>query len=152
MSRTRNTLMLVAAVAAGLILSTGVALAAVVLGSGVVMVKVHDKSPDGIHLTAPVPAALVDLGLALVPLAPIAADLGAVRSEIEPWGPALEALADELARCPDATLVEVEDRGERVRVSKRGGKLRVEVESRDADVQVSVPVRLVVRALKLLST
>jgi hypothetical protein len=57
--------------------------------------------------------------------------------------PMLEQLAADFEAMPDATLVEVLDGGDHVRVDKRGGDLLVRVRSADADVDVRVPATLV---------
>lgn len=61
-------------------------------------------------------------------------------------------LFDVLEDIPDATLVDVVDRGDRVRVIKSGRYLRVEVVdgSGDLDLQVSLPIRTARRTAALL--
>jgi len=129
---------------------TGVALAATVIHSGVVTVRVHENGPDGTNLFIPLPAALVDLALGIAELAMPAEDLAQVRSEAAPYQPTLRAVARELERCPDAVLVNVQTNDESVHVVKRGGTFLVEVEAPDAHVRVAFPARTVARVARFL--
>ncbi|HEX2252727.1 MAG TPA: hypothetical protein VHQ65_05635 [Thermoanaerobaculia bacterium] len=71
------------------------------------------------------------------------AELEIEMAEAALYLPMLEQLAADFEAMPDATLVEVIDGGDRVRVDKRGGDLLVRVRSADADVDVRVPAALV---------
>jgi hypothetical protein len=105
-------------------------------------VRVEDHLRDA-HVRLRVPAAVVAAGVALAPAfdgdpwAKLPGDLEARR-----WAPAAAELARHLEDAPDATLVEVVQGTERVRVEKRGDALRVLVRSADADVDVTLPAAL----------
>jgi hypothetical protein len=118
-----------------------------VVRSQLVTVEIEERGPDGISLYIPLPAALVDAGLAIAPGVMPPDALADARQEIGEWGPFLEELAHLLTTLPDATLVTVDDGDERVLVAKRGRNLIVDVDSPDARVRVSVPVRTVERAV-----
>lgn len=127
-------------VGTGVVLAAGVA--ASVATDGLVMVSVHEKTPDGVHFTAPIPASLLSLG---VSIAGSAADeqLADARAQLEPFAPALLAALDHLADADDVELVRVEDGEDLVTVFKQGGQLVIDVDSDDARVHVTVPLHLV---------
>ncbi|HEV2491993.1 MAG TPA: hypothetical protein VG204_02860 [Terriglobia bacterium] len=110
----------------------------VVYSEGAVTVYVHDK-PQGTRIWLPIPALLVDAGLSFVP----DRDLREAERQIGPWLPAIQAASAELARCPDATLVEVKDSHEHVLISKYGDTLRIDVEDETDTVHIALPVGLV---------
>jgi hypothetical protein len=93
------------------------------------------------------PGALFEAGLAVAPRVMPADARLEVRDQLGEWGPVAAALAADLARQPDFTLVEVDDRGDHVEVLKRGRHLLVKVRSDDADVDVQVPLSLVGQAV-----
>lgn len=117
---------------------------------GIVRVAVVDRGADPVSLDIVVPTPLA--GLAVTTAAHWIPDeeLRAVRRELGDLGPLLRALADELERCPDAVLVEVDDGSDHVEIVKDGGRLIVRVRSEDADVDVEVPVALVGHTLRAL--
>ena len=125
-------------------------LGATIAATGTVTVKVRENTPDGVDLFIPVPALLFDVVVFLAPLMMPDEALAEIREEIEPWQPALEAVAEELENCPSGVLVEVETGDEHVRVYKEWRSFHVDVESPEADVQVAVPARLMSRALDIL--
>ncbi|MGD2115862.1 MAG: hypothetical protein PVG07_12455, partial [Acidobacteriota bacterium] len=86
---------------------TGVALAATVMATGVVTVRVDEGGPDGTNLYLPVPAILIDLGFGVAEVAVPRDELARMRDEVAPYAPMLRTVADELERCPDAVLVDV---------------------------------------------
>lgn len=128
--------------------STGVALAAAVVHSGVITVSVVDHSNGGTRIFVPVPAALVNLGVDTLPLWMPAEERRQMQTELAPYREHLLALGRELAEMPDTTLVEVETDDEHVRVIKEGDTFRVIVDSPDADVRVSIPAHFFHRVLK----
>lgn len=134
--------LLFTALCLALLLSTTVVIAATVLHSGVVMVKVHDKGPDGVNIQAPIPASLVSMAPTIARLAGAEDGLDRARRELEPWRPLLRNVADELAAAPSFTLVEVRDADETVHITKEGDTLVINVTSPDADVHVSFPISL----------
>lgn len=140
------------AVAGALMLvGTGVTLAAAVIRSGVMTVSVEDRSSDGFHLFVPVPAAIVELGASTLPLWMPDDVRAELRRDIGPIAGSLLEAARELEDCPDAVLVSVVSDDERVRVTKDGRLLRIEVHSADADVSVSIPTSAITRVLSALS-
>jgi hypothetical protein len=151
MPRPLRILLILFACGALVVAGSGVALAATVVRSGVITVHVSERSSDGVHLFLPVPAALVELGAGTLPLWMPDDELARMRRHIGPWQPALRAAARALEECPDAVLVSVESRSERVRVTKDGDTLDVEVHSADADVHVSLPADALSRVLDALS-
>jgi len=131
--------------------TTGVALAAAVVHSGVITVAIDDHSPDGVSLYLPVPAALIELGAEALPLFLPDEDMAQIRRELAPHADALRALARELAEMPDATLVAVDTDQEHVRVIKSGRSFEITVDAEDADIRVSVPATSFGRLLNALS-
>ena len=68
--------------------------------------------------------------------------------KLSEWGPPVLAMLEALEDVPNGTtFVSVQDGEEHVVVSKSGGKFRVEVDSPDLTVRVSVPVRSVRRTV-----
>lgn len=145
MSRTRKTLLVVGA-AFGLCLLGWVALVGAVYAWGGVL-SVRVDNPAGPDLSLPVPLAVVDVAMAAggVTLEHVPAEIAL---EIREYAPMLRELVEVIEDCPDVVFVEVEDRGDEVRISKRKGRLFVEVRERGpggVDVEVSMPVRSVAR-------
>lgn len=151
MGRALKALLILFACAAVVLAGSGVALAATVVRSGLMTVHVDDRSADGVRLFVPVPAALVELGAGSLPLWLPAGELAGVRRQLEPWQPALQAAARALEEAPDVVLVAVDSADERVRVTKHGRSLSVEVHSPEADVRVSLPAHTLTRLLRALS-
>lgn len=106
---------------------------------------------DGPAVSLRVPAVLVDLAVALVPARLLRDELHGVH-ELRPFTPLLRAAARELERCPDATLVEVRDRGDTVVVEKTGDTLIVRVDTGDERVRIAVPVRTLDRVARKLQS
>ncbi len=106
---------------------------------------------DGAAVTLPVPMAAVEtvVGAALgAGQAALVDHQPAPEVELGAVGPVLAAVLTALADCPDATLVEVVDGDDRVRVVKRDRRIRVEVADRDIDLAVSLPARAAARLAK----
>jgi len=76
--------------------------------------------------------------------------LAEARAEIAPYRAGLESLAAELEKMPPGVLVEVQDNGEEVRITKGWRSFQIDVVSDDAEVHVTVPARLLGRALDVL--
>jgi hypothetical protein len=137
-------------------MATGaVAAGAYLYSGGVASVRVD--TPD-VDLSLPVPLRLVDLGLGLAGTAgpatsnDFASRLELPRSlfaetEIEEWRPLVRQLADELGSMPEGELVRVTTGSEEVVISQRGGRFRIDVDTPDAQVHVSVPRRAAARIL-----
>ncbi len=119
---------------------------ATVVRAGTVSVKIDEHHADGADFTIWAPAFLIDLATPFV---------GAVippeaRAELEPWLPAVNALADELEEIDDVVFVKVSSADETVRIAKENGRLVIHVESASETVHVSVPFRSVARLVRAL--
>ncbi len=133
---------LVATIFAGWLLLIGT----VVAVGGVMTVELVDRS-EGFDIFVPIPMALVDAAVASA-TTPAIHTAGFPRMEVDgvsvdfgELGPVVLELFEELDDLPDATLVEVVDGRESVRISKRGSKFLVEVEDPSASISVSLPTR-----------
>lgn len=109
-------------------------------------VAVVDVETSNVDLFIPVPLRLVDVGLGVVRLAAPSLDLDAelderTREHIDQLGPVLEELVEQLGSLPSAELVRVDNGTELVVVRSVRGNLRVEVDTPEARVRVSVPQR-----------
>src|SRR5262245_57201649 len=93
MKRATKVLLILAATCGILLLGSGFLLAASVVTTGLVTVKVNEHGPDGTHLYLPVPAILVHAGLSVLP-ALVEEDVWEdVRTDLGEWAPvAAEAL------------------------------------------------------------
>lgn len=123
------------------LLATVVAAAAVAFSAGTVRVHVVEKKPKGARIYLLLPAAVVPVGLRMLP----ESERRKMAAELGPLLPALEAASLELARCGDFTLVEVRDRNERVHIRVSGGSLFLDADSDDATVRLSLPLKLVAK-------
>ncbi|HKV10108.1 MAG TPA: hypothetical protein VJ725_18350 [Thermoanaerobaculia bacterium] len=151
MSLLKKLFLIAAGFFAVIVLGSGLLLAGTVAVGGLVTVKVEEQRADGTDLYIPVPAAFLDLGLALVPdeeLAQVQADL---RRDLGDWGPAVAASLDAFADCPDGLLLEAQDGAETVRIEKRGRSFLVHVNDGETEVRVSVPARFVGRVARLIA-
>ncbi len=127
---------MLAKVAAG-VLGTAVLAGAYVVHEGAVRIAVDERSAGGKHIHLLVPAALVPVGLKLVP----DEKLRQAAAPARPWLPAVRAASQELARMPNADLLEVRDTRDHVRLSKRGRLLVLDVKSTRETVHISFPVK-----------
>jgi hypothetical protein len=110
--------------------------AVVVYNEGAVRVDVREKTRDGDHIHLIVPAAVLPVAARFVPRD----KLHDARHQIRPWLPTIKAASEELARCPDGPLVEVDSRHEHVRIYKLGESLFIDVDSQEETVHVSFPL------------
>lgn len=124
--------------------------AAVWAFGGVATVSVAEHS-EGFRFAAPVPMALIHAAVATAgttqrfALHDVDFD---IEGELGRWVPVVEAMIHALADAPDgSTFVSVVDGDDRVKVTKARGKLRVEVDSPDVTVKVSVPLRALARTV-----
>ena len=108
----------------------------VVYNEGAVRVDVREKTRDGDHIHLIVPAAVGPVVGWLIPRN----KLGDARHQIRPWLPTIKAASEELARCPDGPLVEVDSHREHVRIYKQGRSLFIYVDSEEETVHVSFPL------------
>lgn len=147
--RTRRFWIISGTLAATLVVGWAVVLGAAyawATSSGVATITVHDRS-EGLHFTAPVPMALVDVALSATAMPAVhTAGFGhlkvdGVEVDLGELGPMVVDLFEELESVPDATLVEVRDRREHVKITKRGNQLLVEVEEPMTSLRISIPTR-----------
>ncbi|MBZ5551831.1 MAG: hypothetical protein LAO21_03855 [Acidobacteriia bacterium] len=121
-----------------------VAAGAAVYQAGAVRVSVDEKRPDGHHIHLIAPAAAIPIGIRFVP----DRALRHASSEVRPWLPAIEVAVTELEKYRDFTLVEVEDGQDHVKIRKIGPSMVIDVDSTDATVHVSFPLRSAMSALR----
>jgi hypothetical protein len=121
-----------------------VAAGAAVYQAGAVRVSVDEKTPDGHHIHLIAPAAAIPIGMRFVP----DHALKQASSKVRPWLPAIEVAVTELEKYRDFTLVEVEDARDHVKIRKLGQTMVIDVDSTDATVHVSFPLRSVMSALR----
>ena len=152
-SRTRRVLIISAAAVAFLILGWATIIGLLLTVGGVATVSLHERS-EGIRFYLPIPMAVVSATAATAGfISPVhAEDLVEIDGNLDlaEWEPFVDALFEGLEECPDVTFVEVLDRGDHVKVAKRGGKIRVEVRDPDISLKVSVPIRPVRRTVTAL--
>jgi hypothetical protein len=127
-----------------LVLGGMVAASAAVYQAGAVRVSIDEKTPEGHHIHFIAPAAVVPIGLKFVPNDA----LREASSEVRPWLPAIEIAVTELEKYRDFTLVEVDDAQDHVRIRKLGQTMVIDVDSTDARVHVSFPLRTAMSALR----
>ena len=113
---------------------------ALVAGTGVVVVDVQDKGPDGHHIVVPVPLILAQAAASFVPEQKTHLELG----EAERYLPVAEEMVKALGECPDGELVRVEERDQKVRIAKVGKDLVIHVTegAKGDDVSVTVPLSM----------
>jgi hypothetical protein len=119
------------------VMSTALVAGAALSSEGFIHVKVHEKHPGGTHLNLIVPAALVPATLSFVPRQ----HLAQASEHLQEYLPLIDAAVPALEDCPDGVLVEVRDPGEHVLITKSGGSVVIDVNDRDDEVHVSVPLR-----------
>jgi hypothetical protein len=107
-----------------------------VYNEGAARVDVREKTRNGEHIYLVVPAVVLPVAVRLIPRD----KLKDARHQIRPWLPAIKAASEELARCPDGPLVEVDSKREHVRIHKLGRSLFVAVDSDEETVRVSFPL------------
>ena len=139
MSRGTKIVLIALAICASASVLMAAAGAVFVYQDGVIDVLVQEKSEDGTTIHLIVPMTLARVALAFVPFE---SGLDACPDAQRYW-PIVEAACSGIARSPDGVFVHVEGPDERVIIEKRGGRLVIDVDDRDAKVHVSVPVRAV---------
>ncbi len=125
------------------VMGSGLLLAASVAHSGLVTVKVDEA--DGRRIFIPVPAALVSLGLNVLPRMVEDNACAKVRADLKEMGPALAGALRDLEDAPDAVLVDFRDAGESVRIVKEGRSLEIRVKNPEGTFVVSLPAHLLGR-------
>lgn len=147
--KTATKVLLVLALASGiLILGSGFLLAASVVTTGLVTVRVNESGPDGAHLYIPVPAVLVHAGMAVLP-ALIEDDVWEdVRTDLGEWAPVAAEALRAVEDAPDAVLVDIENERESVRIEKNGRKLEIRVREGRDSFEISLPASLLGRVAR----
>lgn len=151
MSPMKKVFVVLAGFFAVMIVGSGLLIAGTIAVGGLVTVKVEEDRADGTNVYVPVPAALLDLGLALVPdeeMARVQADL---REDLGDWGPAFAASLEAFEDCPDGLLLEAQDGAETVRIEKRGRSFLIHVDDGTSDVRISVPARFLGRVARMVA-
>jgi hypothetical protein len=110
---------------------------AFVCSMGAVRVEVRSKSPRGEHIRVIAPAMVLPVGAMLVPKEKVRE----ASRQLQPWLPTIRAATDELLRCPDGPLVQVDNRHEHVKIAKISDALVIDVDDETETVHVSVPLR-----------
>jgi hypothetical protein len=123
-------------------------LAGSLVAHGVVTVNVNETKEGGTHLYLPVPAGLLYLGMDLLPLLDRDGELSRARREIGPWAPVAAAALESLETCPDAVLVDVEERGQTVKIVKAGRSIEIRIHDQNGDVEISLPAHLFTRVAR----
>ncbi len=129
--------------AAAMMLMTG----AFVYHVGAVWIDVREKKPGGEHIRLVVPAIVAPVAAMMVPKA----KLQEAPRELQQWLPTIEAATEELSRCPDTVLVQVESRKEHVKIAKVGDHLVIDADDPGETVHVSFPIRAVVYTARQLA-
>jgi len=115
----------------------GLLAGALVFSQGAVRVEVRPKAPGGKHIYVIAPAIVLPVGAMLVP----AEKVRQAGRDIQPWLPTIRAATEDLLREPDATLVQVDNSREHVKIAKAGDALVIDVDDEGETVHVSVPLR-----------
>lgn len=147
--KTATKVLLILAAATGiLILGSGFLLAASVVHTGLVTVKINESGPDGTHLYLPVPAILVHAGMAVLP-ALVEEDVWEeVRTDLGEWAPVAAEVLRAVEDSPDAVLVEIENDREHVRIEKDGRTLEIRVRDGRDSFEISLPASLLGRVAR----
>jgi hypothetical protein len=110
---------------------------AIASSDGFIHVKVHEKEPNGTHISLIVPAIIAPMAVRFVPQH----DLKDASANVQQYLPIIDAAISGLAECPDGPLVEVVDSDSHVTVVKSGGSIVVDADDSDNTVHVAVPLR-----------
>lgn len=143
--RSRRARILAAVLIAFALGSIGLAVA--IVRAGALVFEIEEPSIPGGGFAIRVPAAVLWVAMPLVP----DRALHGAGEDLERWGPAARAALDELARCPDFTLVTVDSHREHVDIRKRGRDLVIQVEDGKTSVRIRLPLgaaRFVIRQLE----
>lgn len=117
----------------------------ILCSEGFIHVKVHEKQPNGTHLSFIVPAMLAPMAAHFVPKR----ELRDGADQMRQYLPVVHAALSGLRDCPDGTtLVEVLDQDTHATVVKDGGSLIVDVDDPDETVHVAVPLRATERTIE----
>jgi hypothetical protein len=125
-----------------------VAAAAVVAGTGVVVVDVRESGPGGHHFVIPVPLVLAETAAVFAPT-PRLHRVEELR-QVERYLPVADEVLAALAEAPDGVLVRVDDHQDHVLIEKVGRTLRIRVDEPGTKVSVNVPLDLAAQSLRQL--
>jgi hypothetical protein len=143
-NETRRVLAIVAASLTVAVVGWVALIGSVLAWGGVATVRVAEK--NGHHVSMPIPMAIVDAAVASSEILLDEQDLD-LEVDLGEWGPLAHEILAVLDECPDAVLVEVEDRGEYVRIEKSGRHLLVAVRADEIDLEVRVPTKSIRRTV-----
>ena len=110
---------------------------AIASSEGFIHVRVHEKEPNGTHISLIVPAVIAPLAVKFVPRR----HLRDASANLQQYLPVIDAAISGLAECPDGPLVEVVDSDSHVTVVKSGESIVVDADDSDDTVHVAVPLR-----------
>ena len=148
MKTTAKVLLVLVAAFGLLLMGSGFLLAASIVQSGLVTVKVHESGPNGTRLYLPVPAVLVHAGLSVLP-ALIEEDVWEeVRTDLGEWAPVAAEALRAVEDAPDAVLVDIENDRESVRIEKDGRTLEIRVRDGKDSFEISLPASLLGRVAR----
>lgn len=150
MSKGAKILVVIAVAMVVMFVGSGLLIAGSIVTTGLVSVKINESRPDGTTLYLPVPAALVYLGMDLLPLLDDG-ELDDMRAELGEWRPFVAATLQGLEDCPDAVLVDVREGNETVRIVKNGRDIEIRVHGAEGDFEISLPARLFSRMARVVA-
>ncbi|HVB88542.1 MAG TPA: hypothetical protein VNK23_17920 [Candidatus Dormibacteraeota bacterium] len=125
----------------------GLAGAGVLCSEGLVEVHVVENEPLGHHIRIDAPAILAPIAVRLAP----SRDLAQAACAIQPYMPAIRAGLAGLRDSGDVVLVEVNQPGKHVQVSKLGRAIVVDVGDAGETVHLSVPLRAISNTIEELA-
>jgi hypothetical protein len=126
-----------AAIMGGTVLLCG----ALAYSGGVVNVDVQEKTRYGHHIHLPLPALAGPAALAFIPARHM--HFGHDAHHMQEWMPVVRTAAEQLERCPDGPLVEVQSARETVHIAKDGNYLTIDVDNPKETVHISFPIHIV---------
>jgi hypothetical protein len=121
-------------IGAGILMAT-----AYTFHEGVIRVDADENRPNGSHVHLWIPATIVPMAMHFVP----SREFERAGAQCGRFMPVVHAVAKELAKYPEATLVDVQDGEEHALVRTHGGSLSIDVDSPDEHVHVRVPLETI---------
>jgi len=112
---------------------------------GWLVVDVKTKGADKHHFWIPLPIGVARIAMVFIPDKELAC---APPQELVKHRELLRSILDNLDRCGDTTLVEVRSPEATVRIATEAGKIRLDVDARDAKVHSAFKVEGVRKALE----
>jgi hypothetical protein len=106
---------------------------------GVIRVDADENGPTGSHVHLWVPATIVPMAMHFMP----AREFEHAGQQCGRYMPIVHALAKELVKYPEATLVDVQDGEEHAVVRTHNGSLTVDVDSPEEHVHVKCPLETI---------